>query len=539
MMYFRAATAAEIDLAYAFVDVARTFQRAQGFVQWKDDNPNRDTIAADIAAGKGYFLCADDVPQGYIYLDPDGEPAYDALTWQSNAPYLTIHRVALATETSGKGLSRDLFRLARAFATAHGLGGIRIDTHADNARMRHILAREGFVCRGKVSYGTEERLAYEYLLPYTDFTLLIDGKAAFPAILDAIATAQNSLYINMFIWRDDDIGNRMAEAVLAAAERGVKVTLSVDRYGVVLEKSEECRRSFFHKTQTLVERIKSGFLSLVYPMPGTPRRARDRITPLYTAISSHPNITLDCDRFKADHSKFYIMDDKVLFLGGINIEDKENGADMQGRVYGDYMVRLCGAEYVAAFLAKRADGIERIPHICTFPQNCKEGCVHRFEIESHFLSLINEAERELSITMAYVSALPHFERAILAAAKRGVTVTICIPARANYQDATNRRAMRRLYRKSGGNIRILLSPKMLHTKLLVSEKTISLGSANITKKAFSQLAELNLALANVPSPFCDALLANMHTTFAEARRVTSERDLSCNRLLAWLEGFLV
>ena len=71
-----------------------------------------------------------------------------------------------------------------------------------------------------------------------NFTLFIDGKNAFPAILKAIENARFSLYINMFIWRDDAIGNRIGEAVLSAAERGVKVFISVDRYGVVLEKAE-------------------------------------------------------------------------------------------------------------------------------------------------------------------------------------------------------------------------------------------------------------------------------------------------------------
>ena len=44
------------------------------------------------------------------------------------------------------------------------------------------------------------------------------------------------------------------------------------------------------------------------------------------------------DTFKADHSKYYIIDD-TLILGGINIEDKENGSDRQGREYQDYMIK--------------------------------------------------------------------------------------------------------------------------------------------------------------------------------------------------------
>ena len=98
---------------------------------------------------------------------------------------------------------------------------------------------------------------------YDDFTLLVDGKGAFPEILRCIARAKKSIFINMFIWRDDVIGNTVAQAVLDAAQRGVQVELSVDRYGVVLEKSEECKKSFFHKRQSLTEKIKTAALELL------------------------------------------------------------------------------------------------------------------------------------------------------------------------------------------------------------------------------------------------------------------------------------
>ena len=114
-----------------------------------------------------------------------------------------------------------------------------------------------------------------------NFALLVDGKEAFPEILRCIGAARKSIFINMFIWRDDVIGNRIAAAVLAAAERGVQVSSSVDRYGVVLEKAEECKRSFFHKQQTLTEKIKTATLEVLYPMAGAPKGARDEETELY------------------------------------------------------------------------------------------------------------------------------------------------------------------------------------------------------------------------------------------------------------------
>ena len=116
---------------------------------------------------------------------------------------------------------------------------------------------------------------------YDDFTLLVDGKEAFPETLRCIAEAKKSVYINMFIWRDDEIGNAIGQAVFDAAQCGVQVEISADRYGVVLEKSEECKRSFFHKRQSLTEKIKTAALEILYPMEGAPRRAKDEETALY------------------------------------------------------------------------------------------------------------------------------------------------------------------------------------------------------------------------------------------------------------------
>ena len=153
-------------------------------------------------------------------------------------------------------------------------------------------------------------------------TLLVDGRQAFPEILRCIEHAKHSVEINMFIWRDDRIGNRVAQAVLTAANNGAKVHISVDRYGVVLEKCEEARRSFFHKKQTPAELAKVRLLELLYPETCGTGMDDDECSALYQRLISHPNIRISADVFKADHSKFYIIDDEILFVGGINIEDK-------------------------------------------------------------------------------------------------------------------------------------------------------------------------------------------------------------------------
>ena len=368
-------------------------------------------------------------------------------------------------------------------------------------------------------------------------TLLVNGSQAFPEIIRCIEAAQASVQINMFIWRDDRIGNRMAQAVLAAADRGAQVSISVDRYGVVLEKCEEAGKSFFHKEQTLMETLKSRMLALFYPENTVPGTVRDEYTALYRRIMAHPNIRVSADVFKADHSKYYIIDDEILFLGGINIEDKENGCDISGRVYGDYMAKLEGAEYVRSFREKLASGRNTGDNLF-FGLNIKVP-VRRFEMEALYLDLINSTKEALHITMAYFSPLPQFVEAIAAAHRRGVRVTIVIPERANFQNDSNRRTIRKLLKKTNGGIRVYFSPKMLHTKLVMNEQTISFGSTNITKKAFHQLNELNLFFKNEESEFCRTLLDSIAADIRISRPILSHREVEYRKWLAFLEGFMV
>ena len=368
-------------------------------------------------------------------------------------------------------------------------------------------------------------------------TLLVNGENAFPEIIRCIENAKKSVAINMFIWRDDTIGNRMAEAVLHAAENGATVQISVDRYGVVLEKCEECKRSFFHKRQTLAEKVKICALELAYPKNGKAGHVKDVYTSLYQRIMEHPNIAVSADMFKADHSKWYIIDDEILFLGGINIEDKENGCDINGNPYGDYMVKLSGKAYVEMFQQKMRTG-HTVSDSVFFGINQKKPD-RRFEMEQLYLDLINKATTELHITMAYFSPLRKFIKAIVAAHKRGVHITIVIPQNANFQNASNRRTVRKLLKATDGKMEIYLSPKMLHTKLVMNDRCISLGSTNITKKAFQQLDELNLFVKREDSAFVKALIRSVAEDIQSSKRICRFQDVSYDPVLAFVESFLV
>ena len=94
-----------------------------------------------------------------------------------------------------------------------------------------------------------------------------------------------------------------------------RLFISVDRYGFVLEKCEESTHSFFHEKPTFIESVKINTLKFFYPTLADKNAPKADHQLLFDKLLSHPNIVISKDVFKADHSKYYIFDEKILILG--------------------------------------------------------------------------------------------------------------------------------------------------------------------------------------------------------------------------------
>ena len=166
MNILESANNSDIDVCWDILADGRRFQREQGFVQWTDDYPNRDTVKDDILSQKGYVLKVDGVIAGYMCIDFSGEPAYESIngSWRSEKNYAVIHRMAFRKNFCGKGLSEAAFSLAEKLCIEKGVDYLRIDTAPPNKRMQHILAKNGFEYCGVIKYQGSERLAYDKFL---------------------------------------------------------------------------------------------------------------------------------------------------------------------------------------------------------------------------------------------------------------------------------------------------------------------------------------------------------------------------------------
>ena len=62
-------------------------------------------------------------------------------------------------------------------------------------------------------------------------TLLENGDNFYPAVFEAISHAQQKVYLETFIWFEDDVGRQLHSVLLHAARRGIKIEALLDGYG--------------------------------------------------------------------------------------------------------------------------------------------------------------------------------------------------------------------------------------------------------------------------------------------------------------------
>lgn len=155
----RPARQADLDALSDLYRRARAFMAENGNpTQWREGHPSRELLEADLAAKQLYVITDGESIQGAFVLLLGEEPSYATLTggtWGSQAPYGTIHRLA--------GFGGGIFRQCLDFCLTR-IPYLRIDTHADNHIMQHLILSHGFTFRGTVrlSDGTS-RLAYDRL----------------------------------------------------------------------------------------------------------------------------------------------------------------------------------------------------------------------------------------------------------------------------------------------------------------------------------------------------------------------------------------
>ena len=146
----------DVDRCLEIIDSGKKFQNDQGFVEWTDDYPNRESILEDILANKGFVL----------RIDFTGMPYYKEILgdWHTEEPYATIHSFAIAEEYRNQGLASIALELVERLTYACQIYGVRLDTALENERMKHILKKNNYQICGKVNFKGADRVAFDKVL---------------------------------------------------------------------------------------------------------------------------------------------------------------------------------------------------------------------------------------------------------------------------------------------------------------------------------------------------------------------------------------
>ena len=356
------------------------------------------------------------------------------------------------------------------------------------------------------------------------------GQVAFEEVLNRVNQARVSIEVRAFLWRDDEAGNRLGEAILAAAERGVKVYIQKDRIAAVYEYTGGNKQSFFHKRMLPTHRFQAWFLSTVYNSRGS---YRQHPSARAEAILGHANSTVSHRRKRFDHSKLFIFDDRFITLGSMGIGEEHSGD------WVDVMVELEGEAHVRR-LRERIAGDDEFD-----PSRAIDFLVHARSAHrprscpmlAHRLALIDTAKRSLSVEMAYLGDR-RFTAALLRAVRRGVDVTLVTSSQANVLGNLNLATCDKLLRATGSppHLKIALIPRMVHSKLVVIDGHLSdVGSANFTPLSHGVYDEINLYADDVV--FAEALEALIAQHCEEGRFVG--RRVGYRRVVSSVERMIV
>lgn len=163
---FRKATSKDLPQIWTILQQAIQRRKEDGSNQWQDGYPNPTVIEKDIAGDAGFVLAAGNTIAGYVAILINDEPAYAEIKgkWLTAGDFAIFHRVAISEDYLGRGLASKILGFIDEFALQNKLPSVRADTNFDNAPMRHVFEKSGYVYCGEVFFRGSPRMAYEKIL---------------------------------------------------------------------------------------------------------------------------------------------------------------------------------------------------------------------------------------------------------------------------------------------------------------------------------------------------------------------------------------
>jgi cardiolipin synthase len=353
--------------------------------------------------------------------------------------------------------------------------------------------------------------------------LLLDGLQASRIMEEDIASARATICVEMYLWRNDRFGRGVAALLAERARTGIQVRVIYDAYGCLGQEA------VFRPI------LDAGGLVVPYePLP-----------PIFGRI---------WPGFPRDHRKLVVVDGRTAFVGSRNFGEEYSEAWAGPRAFRDLTLRIEGPgarECLRLFLhswmryGPEEEGEGLVPLLASTPPReagsagvqvlgRNRGPRGRRTMRDSLVTLLRLARREVFFAHAYFFPDHRTLGALRAAARRGVRVTVLLPADSDVPVA--REAGRSFYgRLLGSGVDVLeRQGRMLHMKAgIVDEEIVIAGSANLdTLSLFKNLeVAVNVFDATAARELRGALEEDLHAS----RRVTRQEWARRGRLRRLLE----
>ena len=313
--------------------------------------------------------------------------------------------------------------------------------------------------------------------PTLDCDLAIEG------LIEAIEAATEHVHVSFYIWLDDDNGGRVADAISAAARRGVTCRVMVDALG---------SRNFVRGPRW--RQLREAGAHLLAALEDIPRLG-------HTAVG---RVDL------RNHRKLVVIDNRIAFCGSQNCADPQFRVKARYAPWIDVLLRCEGPVvrqaqhlFLGTWIAETGEDLYGLPAAAPEPERYDDGVVAQMfgtgpttpgnQMSDSFVSALYAAEHELIITTPYFVPDEALLRALCAAPRRGVTTTLIVPARNDSPlvAAASRSAYPDLL---ASGVRLFEYPLgLLHAKSITLDARIALvGSANMDRRSLELNFENNL-----------------------------------------------
>ena len=325
-------------------------------------------------------------------------------------------------------------------------------------------------------------------------TLFTEGDALYDAMLADLALAERTIRVETYIFEDDEIGAQFIDALVTAARSGVATVLRLDAAG----------------SWGGLRRASAAALADAGVAVGWSRAWNWR----------KPG------RFHLrNHRKLLIVNDRVAYLGGFNI-DRHSSRRIVGEArWRDTHVRITGTlvrDAIAVFDRYLTSGrwvqLRSTQGVYLLP-NRTARCRHR--LLCAFNEKFSSARERIWLTTPYFVPDWHSQNRLCAAARRGVDVRLLVPGKNDV--AIAQWASRAAYsRMLASGVRIFeYQPRVLHAKTaLVDHSWATVGTANFDYRSFSLNDELNLLAEDCA--FNAELAVQFELDVASSHEVTQE-----------------